>query len=109
MTFDEFLHMPRNGDFLEKLKTLPKPPRSDEEVAAKYTLDLEWERVSAVGLSHLIDNPNNVVFASVAKQKIWKRYEQAMNKWLAITKKERTTKQRWLYDHAIKAGIIDGP
>ena len=66
MSFEEFLDEPRQGEFLDALRTLPKMPKSEAELAAKANLDEASNALDAAGLLWLVDRPTQV--ASLPKR-----------------------------------------
>lgn len=109
LTFKDFLTAPRQGELLDALRKLPKRERSLEEVTLDSANDSAMEALSAAQLLWLIDRPSDAGSLPKGKQRLWRSYQDSSQALAAWRNAHRMEIQRWLYDSAVTAGLIQAP
>lgn len=108
-SFAQFLAMPREGRFLAALRRLPARPLTPDEVAAQVKVDEAKSKLERFDLVHLLQDPSQVETLGPKLRRIWGGYAEAVREQKTLLLALRTDHQRWIYDQAVKAGVIVPP
>ncbi len=109
MSFAQFLAAPRTGKLLDELRRLPKRPLTPDEVLAANEIEEAKAALRVAGIDHVPSNQGQAHYLKGNKAKIWRRYQQAWENWSALQSVMRESQQRWIYNEAVKSGVIISP
>lgn len=101
-SFAQFLAAPREGKFLAALRRLPSRPLTPDEVAAQTKVDEARAQLQRFGVT---EEPGT----GTRLRSKWDRYDEAKLEQAVLLQALRTDHQRWVYDQAVKAGLIVPP
>lgn len=103
-SFAQFLAAPREGKFRAALARLPARPLTPDELAAQTKVDEAGTQLERFGLTPGMSRPEGERLG-----RVWDRYTKAVAEQKALQLALRTDQQRWIYDQAVKDGIIVPP
>lgn len=108
-SFAQFLAAPRTGKLLDALRRLPERPLTPDELAAQVKVDEATAQLKRFGLTSLLSHPEEGRYLRGRLRRVWDRYQQAIREQYTLQKALQTDQQRWVYDEAVKAGVIVPP